>query len=640
MAQATELLAAGQRWQQAGDLSRAEEAYRQLLEQEPGHAQAWYLLGSVCLVRGELATAAASLEQALRLRPAFAEALHYRGIVFAQQGRLPEAAARFHEALRLAPGDLEIQTNLGLALSRQGQYVEAVALLQAVLRSQPGHARAQGQLREARALQAATEGMTCLDQGNLAEAEAHFRRALQIWPEFPEGHNNLGHTLSRQRRLEEAVACYREALRLRPDFGGAYNNLGLALREQKRTCEAEASFRAAVQFRPQLAEAHNNLGLTLLDQNRLDEAIASLRRAIEVQPGFAEAHNNLGNALLHLGRLEDALASYANAVRARPDYAEAHWNATIVRLQRGEFQRGLAEFERRCQMPGSPCHRFTQPRWDGSPLTGRTILLYAEQGLGDTILFVRYARLVKERGATVIVACQRPLLPLLACCPGIDQLVAQDDPLPPHDVCAPLLSLPHLFRTTVETIPAPVPYLSADPELVEQWRRKLAALPGLKIGINWQGNPQYQHDRRRSFPLLEFAPLAAVPGVQLVSLQHGSASAQLDAVREQWPVADLGGRLDEEAGPFMDRAAVMKNLDLVITSDTSIPHLAGALGAPVWLALGKVSYWCYLLEREDCPWYPSMRLFRQEHCGEWGPVFQRIARAVQQLRSSERRSGS
>jgi hypothetical protein len=189
----------------------------------------------------------------------------------------------------------------------------------------------------------------------------------------------------------------------------------------------------------------------------------------------------------------------------------------------------------------------------------------------------------------------------------------------------------------VETIPAPVPYLAADPALVEHWRRELAAFPGFKIGINWQGNPNYQHDRHRSLPLREFAPLAALPGVQLVSLQHGPASEQVRAVADQWPITDLGGRLDEQAGPFMDRAAVMKNLDLVVTSDTSIPHLAGALGVPVWVALGKVPYWCFLLGREDCPWYPTMRLFRQERSGNWGPVFERIAQAVQQRRCSEPR---
>jgi hypothetical protein len=255
--------------------------------------------------------------------------------------------------------------------------------------------------------------------------------------------------------------------------------------------------------------------------------------------------------------------------------------------------------------------------------------MYAEGGLGDTIQFVRYARLAQEQGATVVVECQRPLVRLLARCPGIDHLVAHGDALPAHDVEVPLLSLPYCFRTRLETIPAKVPYLWTDPGLVEQWRQELAAVIGLKIGINWQGSKG--DNDPRSIPLTAFAPLAAVPGVRLFSLQKGPASRHLTDVAGHWPVTDLSGRLDD----FMDTAAVMVNLDLIVTSDTSVPHVAGALGVPVWILLPKAHCWRWLVNREDTPWYPTMRLFRQERPGDWGPVFQRIAEAVQRRHSSE-----
>jgi tetratricopeptide (TPR) repeat protein len=633
-----DLLAAAWRFHQAGDLPRAEQAYRQFVEQEPGNAQGWYLLGALCQARGDLVAATTHLEQALRLRPAFAEALNQRGAVLAQQGRLAEAADYFRQALRHQPGQAEMQTNLALALLQQGHHAEAVALLQAVLDKQPEHARAQQYLGAALAQQAA-RGLPSSEayyrlatalagQRQLEEAGACFRQALRQRPGWAEASNSLGKVFRDQKRPAEAEACYREALQFQPDLAEAHYNLGVCLLEQRRPAEAEQSCRAAVRLLPEAAAAHNTLGVALLEQQRPEEALACFERAVQLQPGSSEAQNNRGNALWQLGRLEEALASYAQALQIQPDYAEVHRNVALIRLLLGDFDQGWAEFEWRWQLPINRSRSFTRPRWDGSSLTGRTILLYAEQGLGDTIQFIRYARLVKALGATVIVECQRPLLRLLARCPDIDRLVAQGDPLPAHDVCAPLLSLPYHFGTRLNTIPANVPYLEADPALVEQWRRELAALSGFKIGINWQGNAQYQHDKQRSLPLREFAPLAALPGVQLLSLQKGPGSEQLAAVAGQWPVTDLGARLDEAAGAFMDTAAVMKGLDLVVTSDTAIPHLAGALGVPVWVALAKVPDWRFLLEREDSPWYPSMRLFRQERAGEWGAVFERIAQAV------------
>jgi tetratricopeptide (TPR) repeat protein len=698
MTTTTDLLAAGWRCHQGGDLVRAEQAYRQVLQQEADNAQVWFLLGLLGQSHGDLNAAAASLDQALRLQPGHADAVHLRGVVYAQQGQFAEAAAKFRTALQLKPNDAEIQTNLALVLTDQGKYAESVALLQEVLRSRPDYGPAQTHLREALAQQAVTEGLVYLQEGKLEEAAAYLRQSLRSRADVPYVHYNLGYTLSRLERWDEAIASYQEALRLEPQFVEAHRNLGIALRRKKRSVEAEVHCRVAVQLRPEMPEVHHELALALLEQKRLAEPEASCREAIRLRPEFAEAHqllglallrqdrvveareslgravqlepnvaqaqnylgialwrlgcleeaeislrealrlrpdyaeafNNLATVLRDLGPFEEALENYASALSAKPDYADPHWNAALVWLLLGDFEKGWPENEWRRQRSDFPSRVFVQPRWDGSPLAGRTILLYAEQGLGDTIQFMRYASLLRDQGATVILECQRPLLGLLRRCRSIDFVVGQGDPLPAHDVCALLLDLPDRFRTTVATIPAQVPYLWADPVLVEQWHRAMACHAGFKVGIAWQGSPMYRSDKERSIPLMEFAPLAEVPGVRLVSLQKGPGSEQLAALAGHWSVTDLGSRLDESGGAFMDTAAVMKHLDLVVTVDTAIAHLAGALGVAVWVLLPTVPHWPWLLDRDDSPWYPTARLFRQQRRGEWGPVLQRVVQAVRQ----------
>jgi Flp pilus assembly protein TadD len=657
-----ELVAEGWRFHQQGDFPRAEQAYWRLIEQNPDNAHGWYLLGALCEAQGDLAAALDHLERALRLRPDHTDALKHRGVVFIKERRFAEATASFRQALQIKPNDIEVQTNLAVVLAHLGQRAEAATLLQAVLAQQPNYARAQTLLRQLLTQQTADEGLAYLRQGKLAEAAERFQTCLRLRPDFPEAFNNLGQALAGQGQLNEAVACFQQALGLRADFAEAHTNLGLAYRQQKKLAEAEASCRAAVQLRPDMAEAHNNLGVTLQEQERLAEAVKSFQRAVQLDPGYAEAHSNLGGALWCLGRLDEAVsslqealrlqpefaeafnnlgnvlreqgrfaeaqASYARAQELQPDYADVHRNAGLLALQLGDYEKGWAGYEWRWRLPDYSFGVFAQPRWDGSPLAGRTILLYGEGGLGDTLQFVRYAALVKEQGATVVVECQKPLRRLLARCPGIDHLVAVGDPRPPHDVWAPLPSLPYLFQTRIDTVPRNVPYLQAEPALLEQWRRELAGLRGFKIGIAWHGSTAADKNGR-SIPVTEFAPLAALPGVRLVSLQKGRGSQQLAAVAGQWPVTDLGRRLDEMAGPFLDTAAVMQHLDLVVTCDTAVAHLAGALGRPVWVALQKRTYWFWPMEGESSPWYPSMRLFRQEQAGDWRSVFQRMARAVE-----------
>jgi hypothetical protein len=346
---------------------------------------------------------------------------------------------------------------------------------------------------------------------------------------------------------------------------------------------------------------------------------------VRLKPNHADHHLNLGNTLAARGQPHEALASFERAVQLKPDFAEAHTccGATLLRL--GNFERGWGEYEWRWKTKTFSHRPFQQPLWDGSALNGRKILLHAEQGMGDILQFVRYAAHVRERGGSVVFECPGSLLPLLASCPGIDQLVKQGGDLPQFDVHASLLSLPYILHTTEATIPARIPYLFAEATLVDQWQRELSSCRGCKVGIAWQGNPKFPDDRSRSIPLAAFEPLGRIPGVHLFSLQKGFGAEQLDTIADRFTVTDLGRRLDETSGPFMDTAAVMANLDLVITADTVIMHLAGALGVPVWVALSFAPHWIWLLGRNDSPWYPTARLFCQTSAGNWDDVFARLA---------------
>jgi hypothetical protein len=441
--------------------------------------------------------------------------------------------------------------------------------------------------------------------------------------------NDLGTNLQDQGRVAEAVAAYRRAVELKPDFADAHNNLGTALQDLGRIAEAGACYRRALEFQPNFAEAHSNLGNVYKAQGSLAEAIACYRRALHLAPELADAHNNLGAALEQQGNLSEALVAYEQAVRLRPDFAEAHWNRAQLWLLAGDFGRGWPEYEWRWRIRGLTPPSLSQPIWDGRPLRGKTILLHAEQGLGDTFQFIRYARAAKHGGGRVIVLCQKPLRAILGGCREVDQLVDEATSSVSFDVWCSLMSLPRVLGTTLETIPAAIPYLAAAPDLLAQWDGRLRGHDGFRIGIGWQGHRRYHRDRDRSIPLHCFASLASIPRVRLVSLQKNAGREQMAEVA--FPVADLGDEVDGASGPFMDTAAIMLQMDLVITSDTALAHLAGALGVPVWVALPVVPDWRWMLHRADSPWYPTMRLFRQETRGDWRDVFDNIRNAVQAL---------
>jgi len=423
-----------------------------------------------------------------------------------------------------------------------------------------------------------------------------------------------------------AEQVYRGVLASHPNDANAWCYLGLACHDQNRFGEAVVAYLNAIRIRPHFPVAYNNLGNTLRMQRRLDESLACLDEALKLKPDYVNAHKNKGTTLTWAGRLDDAVESYRQALRFGPEDAETHKNLGVIRLLQGKFEEGWREYEWWRKMHRTYHPATGQPAWDGSPLDGKTILLVAEQGLGDTIHFIRYAAVLKERFDCRIVAlCPKPLLPLLKSFKAIDQWVPTGSDPPAFDTYAPLLSIPGILHDNLDTFPADIPYLFPDDSLVEKWKAELAGYRGLKIGIAWQGNPGYEADCFRSVPLLEFAPLGKLGGIRLFSLQKGAGVEQLDTLAGRLDIVHWGDLLDQASGPFMDTAAILKNLDLVITPDMALAHVAGALGVPVWLVLSHVPHWPWQLEREDTPWYPTMRLFRQPEMEDWASVFRRVA---------------
>ncbi len=539
-----------------------------------------------------------------------------------------------------------------LAAWQRGEVAVAEGGLLDIVRRSPDHADALHLL-----------GLVARRNGDCQRAVECIRRSLAIDPRNPGAHRNLANALYDLGRLTEAIEAYDSALALRPGFAEAWIARaaallrldrpaealascdrawacglaspqadllrGTALVELHRPAEALRSFDTVIARAPLAASAHNGRGAALIDLQDAAAALHSLERALALQPDLVDAWINRGIALAEMQRPEDAAASYLKAMVLRPDDARAHLNAAHLELRMGRFAAGWRHYEwRRCiadygtsEAPGVP--------WTGSEnLAGRSLLVRAEQGLGDTLQFCRYVRLLEARGALVIFMVQDALWWLMQglASPSIRIVRASEAP-PATDFHCPLLSVPRALGTTLETIPAGVPYLAAEAERVERWRSRLGH-QGFRIGIGWQGGPS-RIDAGRSFAVREFEVIARIPGVRLISLQKGLGLEQLDHLTGGMAVESPGHDFDTGPDAFLDSAAVMQSLDLVISSDTALAHLAGALGRPTWVALKCVPDWRWLIDREDSPWYPTMRLFRQSTPGDWAGVFASMRTALQ-----------
>jgi tetratricopeptide (TPR) repeat protein len=466
--------------------------------------------------------------------------------------------------------------------------------------------------------------------GRLSEAERLYRVILSQQPEHAGALHYLGVIAYQSGNKVAALELIQRAIALGAGDSSALSNLGAALKDLGKLDEAEAACRRALELNPDSLDAHLNLGYVLSDQDKPGEAAREFERAAAIAPESVKPLFYLGNALCAEGRLEEGGEAYRRAIALQPDYADAHGYLSLSLLLRGEFEAGWKEYEWRWKSDEfqSIGGGIDKPRWDGSDLAGRTILVHAEQGFGDTIQFIRYLPLVAQRGGKVVVQVHKELIRLLRQVPGAQEWLTNEEKPPAFDVYCPLLSLPGMFGTTLETIPGPVPYLFAEGELVENWKRRLGPRDGkLRVGLVWAGSTHFKGDRTRSLMLDKLSVFGGIKGVRFYSLQKGAAGQQAKHPPEGLELVDLGEGLED----FADTAAVMQLMDLIVTTDTSIPHLAGAMGRPVWVMLQKIPYFTWMLDRKDCPWYPTVRMFRQSKHGDWGTPIGEVRRELQKL---------
>lgn len=608
--------------------------------------------------QGRLAEAAEIFQRVVAREPRNADALHLLGVTFGQMGRPQEAARLIGTAVEIRPSNPYMQVNLGNALGNVGRHAEAAsayaraaALKPDLLVAHRGQAFAEMSQRQyesalasidrALALQPddavmlANRGNALRALGRNTEALVSYDRSLAIAANDADVHHNRALALLGLERYGDALDSLDRAQVLASDRFGIHFHRGVALSLLERHVEALASFDRALVLEPRSAEGLNNRGVELGHLGRPEEALEAFAKGIESAPNDAEAYNNSANTLKGLGRRREALEHFDRALGLRPEHAPTQWSKSLLLLALGEYEQGWPLYESRLRLEHLREYRrdFSMPRWTGGQeIAGRHILIHAEQGLGDTLQFCRYLPLLERKGARVTFEAPAALQRLLQSLRFRGRLIAQGEPLPPDIDChCPLLSLPLAFQTRADTIPAEVPYLAAEAAAIESWRLRLDALPGRKIGLNWQGYAVAEKQawiRGRSFPLASAAPLARIPGISLISLQKGTAAGQRGEVGFASALAQLTDPGETGADALMETTALMTALDLVITSDTSVAHLAGALGVPVWLALHAVPDWRWLLDRPDSPWYPSMRIFRQRIPGDWGELFERVALEV------------
>jgi len=502
-----------------------------------------------------------------------------------------------------------------IALHQAGRLAEAETLYRAVLAAAPDNFDALHLI-----------GVLAHQQGRHTEAVALIGAALAQRPDEPVALANRSAALNALRRFDESLADCDKAIAAKPDHVDALINRALALKELNRPHEALASCDKALRLKPDSADACNNRGLALFALQRPVDALASYERALALDPHNAEACNNRGLTLYELGRIDEARTSFDRAVAIRPAFAQAHWNRAQAMLLAGDFEQGWRAHEWRLKAHPELQRAFAQPLWLGDrPLAGKTILLHAEQGLGDTLQFCRYAPLVAAQGARVVLEVQKPLFDLLRDLPGVATVVARGEALPEFDVHCPLLSLPLAFGTTLESIPAAIPYLRPPTDRAAAWKERLGTTTRPRIGLVWSGNAGHKRDRARSIPLYALMPLFDLEAT-FVSLLKEVRAADAAVLQQSAKLIDVSADLET----FADTAALIAQLDLVIAVDTSVAHLTGALGKPLWLLLPTAPDWRWLCDRDDSPWYPDARLFRQNATRAWGPVVAHVRAALQE----------
>lgn len=561
--------------------------------------------------RGETAEADRLCRLLLDVQPDYFDALFLAGLIAEQAGRPEQAVEFLSKAVAVNPGVAEAFYNRGVALGRASRHEEAVESYERAIALKADYADAYF-----------NRGVALAELGRPAQAVESYDRAIALNPGYAEVYNNRGIALDHLQQYDDALASYDRAIALRPDYARAHNNRGVALSRLQRYADAATSYERAVALKPDFVDAFTNLGIALSELKRPAEALRNYERAIALNPRYAEAFYNRGNALRDLNRHAEAIESYERALSLKPDHAAAHWNLADCSLLLGDFKRGWQEYEWRWKLDKRDdlIRNFRQPLWLGdASLEGRTILLHSELGLGDTLQFCRYATEVAALGATVVLEVQPTLLSLLANVEGVALAVPRGAPLPAFDYHCPLMSLPLAFKTDLTNVPARVPYLRSDAERVAFWRQKLGVVDKPRIGVVWSGSMALRNDRR-SMALKEMLPLMGA-WAQWISLQKEVRDSDAAALASRADLRDAGAELND----FADTAALIELMDLVVTVDTSVAHVAGAMGKPLWILLPFNPHdWRWMLDREDSIWYPTARVFRQPADGDWSSVIGRV----------------
>jgi tetratricopeptide (TPR) repeat protein len=608
-----------------GNLQEAETVYRELIAAGTSNHIVYSNLAAICGMQCRFDELINLLREALELNPNYSEAHSNLGVALKTQGDLAAAIACYNKALELNPNYAEAHSNLGNALREQGNLAAAIASCNKALELKPNYPEAHNTL-----------GMALQEQGDLAAAIACYNKALELKPNYPLARNNLGNVLQEQGELTAAIATYNKALELNPNHPETHNNLGIALKKQGDLNAAIASYIKALEIKPNNPDAHNNLGIALKEQGDLNAAIASYIKALELKPNHPEAHNNLGNALNEQGDLTAAIASYKKALELKPNYPDARWNASLAMLLCGDYTNGWENYEWRAKRSKTTSKPHANPKcnkWDGEALPGEKeqLLIVTEQGLGDTLLFMRYVIALRDQGIPVSL-CAQPNLHTLIQASGIDPspLTPQQGDEITDGLWIPLLSVPRHLEVSPDKPIITEPYIKTTNELSVKWKGILSAAERPIIGINWQGNPQAEKTglSGRSLQLEAFVPIASGSQKSLVSLQKGFGSEQLETCSFKDCFVSCQDQIND-TWDFLETAAIIANCDLVITSDTSVAHLAGGMGKTTWLLLHKSPEWRWGLEGDTSFWYPSMRLFRQSQHGNWDEVMERVAAELQ-----------
>ena len=595
-----------------GRLDDAERGYRATLDGNPTHVDALHLLGVLRHQQGQHAEAAELVRRAVNLRPEDAALQLNLGNALKALGQIDDAIEQFRNALTLAPSFPMAHYNLGNAYASAGRHEDAADSFEKSLRLQPDDASSHNNL-----------GNALHALGRHTQAIASFRRALELRPGHAGALNNMGMSLNALGRADEAIPCFQAALAAEPRFVAAHFNLANTYDATGRHAEAVASFEAALSFQPNLPPAIYGMGNALAALGRHAQALPYLERSVGLDPQFALAWLSLGTAHQALGAHAPAVRAFDQALRLRPDLASAHMNRALAWLAQRDFARGLPEYEWRLQTVAQPVLQ-TLPRWHGEPIEQRTLLIHAEQGFGDTLQFVRFVPLAAQRAARVVLEVQPQLLPLLA--PAAQAwrvtLIAQGAPRPVADMQCPLLSLPLALGTSFDTIPGGTPYLDVPPAYGRKWRGSLGGQAKRKVGIAWSG--RVHQNETRSMPLAALEPLFALDGIDWIVLQPALSADERTAL-DAHPRAASIHRFDTRIGDFADTAAIIERLDAVVSIDTSIAHLAGALRKPLWLMLPFAPDWRWFDGDTRSPWYPGATLVRQPRPGAWDEVVATVA---------------